>query len=119
MTPGDPISPGSLAAASREALSAAGALAQADARHVERAVQLRMAEAVQQQTQAPAQRGEDGPVAPGAEGNQHQHGVDGQVDHRVHIPAHPGTGAPASGGLQGRIVADKDSARGQGGSVKV
>ena len=46
MTPADATHPGSLAAASREALSAAGALAQADARHVERAVQLRMAEAV-------------------------------------------------------------------------
>jgi ATP-dependent DNA helicase DinG len=46
MTPGTPAHSGSLAAASVEALSASGALARADPRHVERAVQLRMAEAV-------------------------------------------------------------------------
>ncbi|WP_298827664.1 ATP-dependent DNA helicase [uncultured Piscinibacter sp.] len=46
MTPDHASPPGSLVAASREALSAQGALAQADARHVERAVQLTMAQAV-------------------------------------------------------------------------
>ena len=46
MTPRDEPPAGSLAAASREALSAQGALAQADVRHVERAVQLTMAQAV-------------------------------------------------------------------------
>ncbi len=52
MTPDSPIPPGSLAAAAREALSASGALAQADARHVERDAQLRMAEAVAEAIEA-------------------------------------------------------------------
>ena len=46
MTPQTAAPPGTLAAASTEALLATGALAQADERHVEREVQLRMAQAV-------------------------------------------------------------------------
>lgn len=52
MTPDTEAHPGSLAAASTEALSAGGALAQADERHVERAVQIRMAQAVAEAIEA-------------------------------------------------------------------
>ena len=52
MTPEHALPPGSLAAASTDALSASGALAQADARHVEREVQIRMAQAVAEAIEA-------------------------------------------------------------------
>ncbi len=53
-----------------------------------------------EQAQAPAQGGVDGPVAPAAHRQIDQAGVDGEEDERVQRPAHAGGHAAARGAFQ-------------------